>query len=164
MIKILNTYFASTASREDIMENSSKHQSLPGIGNMSMERATISSWIRQSRYRAKRQDIYSDLEISDVEEIIECYKNQCAYCGSAAETLDHPFPLKIVAPNIPANILPSCKDCKNIKKNNDLVWMFSSGKLEQESYLALLQQLFDRRGGDIIKGHVRKVTGIIGES
>jgi len=129
-----------------------------------MERSTISSWIRQARYRAKRQDIYSDLEISDVEEIIESYEDKCAYCGDEAETLDHPFPLKPTAPNVPANILPSCKDCKAHKKNNDLVWMFSSGTLEQVKYLELLQQMFSRKGGDTIKEHVRKVTGLVGDS
>lgn len=129
-----------------------------------MERATISSWIRQARYRAKRQDIYSDLEISDVEDIVECHEGQCAYCGEDAETLDHPFPLKPTAPNVPANILTSCKECKSLKKNNDLVWMFSSGHLDQEKYLALLQEMFDRKGGDTIKEHVRKVTGLVGDS
>jgi 5-methylcytosine-specific restriction endonuclease McrA len=129
-----------------------------------MERAAISSWIRQARYRAKRQDIYSDLEIADVEEIVEHYKNNCAYCGNTAETLDHPFPLKTTAPNVPANVLLSCKTCKTLKKNNDLVWMFSSGHLKQENYLELLQQMFGRKGGDTIKEHVRQVTGIVGDS
>lgn len=163
MIKAFSAYFALMANSEDIMDKSSKHERLP-FESVSMERTTISSWIRQARYRAKRYDIYSDLEISDVEGIIESYNNNCAYCGQKAETLDHPFPLKPTAPNVPANILPSCKNCKGIKKNNDLVWMFSSGELNQNVYLELLQQMFNRKGGDTIKDHVRNVTGLVGDS
>jgi 5-methylcytosine-specific restriction endonuclease McrA len=105
-----------------------------------MERSTISSWIRQARYRAKKHSIYSDLKIGDVEEIVTAHENRCAYCESEADTLDHPFPIKETAPNVPANVLPACKNCKTSKKNNDLVWMFSSQKISQKKYLELLQQ------------------------
>lgn len=125
-----------------------------------MDNKTISSWIRQARYRAKRQDIYSDLEIQDIVEILADQNNKCAYCQCGEpDTLDHPFPLKDHAPNIPANVVPVCKQCKQAKKNHDLIGMFTSGFITEARYIELLGQLFSKRGGDIIKEYVRRLTG-----
>lgn len=125
-----------------------------------MERSLISSWIRQARYRAKRQNIHSDLKIEDVEATIAHYNNCCVYCEAEIETLDHPFPLTDTSPNIASNVVPCCKKCKSLKKSNDLVWMFTEKHLEQELYLTILQNMFNCRDGDKIKEHVRCVTGI----
>ena len=92
-----------------------------------MNRSTISGWVRQARYRAKGRNIYSDLQIEEIEEIIKSYGGKCAYCDVPADTLDHPFPLNENTTNTQANALPCCKSCKSIKKNNDLVWMFTDG-------------------------------------
>lgn len=161
VVKTPSSNLALVATREDIIEESFEHTCPHDLGNVSMERSTISSWIRQARYRAKKQNIYSELEIDDVETIIEAYDGNCAYCGSEADTLDQPFPIKETAPNVSANVLPCCKDCKSIKKSNDLVWMFSSKHIDQERYLELLQQMLSRSGGDQIRKHVRRVTGIV---
>ncbi len=126
---------------------------------MTIPNKTISSWVRQARYRAKKHNIYSDLSITDVQTILAA-ADRCAYCGRAGEVLDCPFPLKDGGPNVPANVLLCCKNCKTLKNNNDLVWMYSSGKLSEEIYLALLEILFSRRGGEHIKTHVRRVTGM----
>lgn len=125
-----------------------------------MDSKTISGWIRQARYRANKRDIYNKLQISDVQKIIEDFDGECAYCGAEAETLDHPFPIRETAPNVPANVLPSCKDCKTVKKSNDIVWLFMQNKLDQPKYLEILRSMFSREGGDIIKNHVKLVTGI----
>lgn len=125
-----------------------------------MDSKTISSWIRQARYRANKRDIYNELKIADVQEIVEDFDGKCAYCGNKAETLDHPFPIKETAPNVPANVLPSCKKCKTDKKTNDIVWLFTQGKLQQLKYLEILKSMFSKTGGDIIKAHVKLVTGI----
>src|SRR5262245_35451012 len=92
---------------------------MAGIDNRS-----ISSWVRQARYRAKKHDIYSDLEVADVHDIITSADGKCAYCGQDAETLDCPFPLKDNGPHVPANCVPCCRTCKNTKSNNDIVWLF----------------------------------------
>ena len=125
-----------------------------------MNNKIVSSWIRQARYRANRRNIYSNLQISDVQEIIEDFDGKCAYCDKKAEILDHPFPITDTSPNVPANVLPSCKKCKTNKKTNDIVWFFTQGKLQQPKYLAILKSMFSREGGDIIKNHVKLITGI----
>lgn len=132
-----------------------------------MDSKTISSWIRQARYRANKRDIYSDLQISDVQEIVEDFGGICAYCdeskdcwGSQADTLDHPFPLSDKTPNVPANVLPVCKGMKNVKKNNDLAWLFMTGAIKQDTYLKALKAMLNRRGGDLMKQHIKTITGI----
>lgn len=130
------------------------------IAEFQMDKSTISSWVRQARHRAKKHDIYNSLTIEAVEQIISDHQGTCAYCGVKADTLDHPFPLKDEAPNAPANILPSCKSCKDIKKNNDLVWMFSNGRISKEKYVTLLEGMLKFDGGPELKKHVKKVTGM----
>jgi hypothetical protein len=127
-----------------------------------MDGKIISSWVRQARYRAKSHDIFSDLETTDAKDIVDDFEDKCAYCDKPAETFDHPFPLRTSAPNVPANALPTCKLCKGTKKNNDIVWMFAQGNIDQERYLHILQFMFGQRGGDIIKERVRLATGIVG--
>lgn len=125
-----------------------------------MDNKVISSWVRQARYRAKRHNIHSDLEIQDVLAIIAETGSKCTYCQrNESDTLDHPFPLKDHILNTPANVVPVCKECKRVKKNNDLLWLFSSKTITEARYLELLSQLFSRKGGDIIKEHVRKLSG-----
>lgn len=130
---------------------------------MPIDNKSVSSWVRQTRYRAKKHDIFSDLEVQDVAAILDAGKCQCSYCGGDGDTLDCPFPLKDGGPHVPANVVPCCKACKKVKGTNDLVWLFSSGKIAEAHYVALLEELFKRRGGDKIKSHVRRATGMIGE-
>lgn len=127
---------------------------------MAIDNRAVSSWVRQARYRAKKANIHSDLNVSDVQEIIKSNSGICCYCKKPGETLDCPFPLKNGGPNVPANVVLCCKDCKTSKNNNDVVWMFSSGLLTEEQYMAILQELLKRRGGDKIKEHVRRATGM----
>ena len=124
-----------------------------------MLKSIISSWVRQARHRAKKHDIYNDLDIDDVEQIITEHTT-CAYCAAEPTTLDHPFPLKDIAPNVPANVLPICRKCKSVKKYNDMVWMFHTGRISNELYLKLIETLVNRRGGNRIKEHIKLVTGI----
>ena len=56
-----------------------------------MHNKVVSSWIRQARYRAKRQNIHSELEINDIINIISEHDGKCAYCTNKHDTLDHPF-------------------------------------------------------------------------
>jgi hypothetical protein len=132
-----------------------------------MDNKVISSWVRQARYRANKRNIYNDLQILDVREIIDEFDGKCAYCdpakacwGREADALDHPFPLSENTPNVPANVLPCCKEIKNIKKNNDLAWLFMVGIIKQDKYLKLLRSMLGRRGGDKVRQHLKAITGI----
>lgn len=127
-----------------------------------MLKSTISSWVRQARHRAKKHEIHNDLEIADIESILVANPS-CAYCIEKPATLDHPFPLKDGAPNVPANVLPICRDCKDFKKYNDLVWLFHNNKVNKDAYLSLIEAMLTRRGSELVKNHIKKVTGIVNE-
>lgn len=128
---------------------------------MAIDNKAVSSWVRQARYRAKKHHIYSDLEVADVQIILQSSSGCCAYCKKEAETLDCPFPLRDGGPNVPANTVPCCKSCKLLKNNNDIVWMFAGGHISNPIYLALVQELCSRRGGDKIREHIRRATGLV---
>lgn len=126
-----------------------------------MDTKIISNWVRQARFRAKRHDIYSNIEMSEVQEMINKYDSKCAYCMiEEANTLDHPFPLKDNAPNVIANVVTCCVSCKGRKKNNDLLWFYNHDLITESNYLRLLEELFNRPNGDRIKNHVRKASGM----
>jgi len=124
-----------------------------------MEKNTISSWVRQARHRAKKQQLPNDLDIQEVEKIVEFY-GSCAYCDEPYETLDHAFPLKDSAPNVAANILPSCKKCKLAKKNNDLVYLFEKEQISKDRYIKLLKEVLTRPGKKVLKEHIKAITGM----
>lgn len=125
-----------------------------------MDNKSVSNWVRQARFRAKKHDIYSDIDMEDVTKMLAEHK-VCCYCKKCeSETLDHPFPLKDNAPNVLANIVTSCMGCKGKKKNNDLLWMYNKGLITEDVYLSLLADLFARKHGGLIKDHVKKVSGI----
>ena len=126
---------------------------------MAINNKTISSWIRQARHRAKKHDIYSDINVADVQDMLTADPT-CAYCGNEAITIDCPFPIKSKAPNVPANIVLCCKECKNVKGTNDVVWLFTTGKLSEQAYLKLINTMLARRGGDKVKEYVKMATGI----
>lgn len=126
-----------------------------------MDRATISSWVRQSRYRAKRHNIISDLDVADIDAIMQEHDSKCAYCSAEAETFDHLFPLKDRVANVPANIVPSCKRCKRVKKTSDLVWMYNTSKISEIVYITILKMIMQRRGNAQIKAYLQRVTGQI---
>lgn len=132
-----------------------------------MDSKTISNWLRQIRYRANKRSINSDIQISDVHEVIDDFDGKCAYCdkskkcwGTKANTLDSPFPLSENTPNIQANILPCCKEIKQLKKNNDIIWLFTSKLITQETYLSILKVILKKRGGNLLKQYIKLVTGI----
>lgn len=129
-----------------------------------MDNKAISSWVRQARYRAKKHGIESDLSIEDVSSIIEEYNGKCAYTGKTAETLDHPFPLKSGAPNVPANVLPVSKKIKTLKKSHDIVWLFMEGHISKDIYLSILNGMLSRKGGDLVRENIKLATGLEDES
>lgn len=128
-----------------------------------MDRVTISSWVRQSRHRARKHNIVSDLEVSDINDILAAHESNCGYCSKSAETFDHPFPLKDKVPNVPANVVPACKKCKRVKKTSDIVWMFNNSHITQDAYIQLVSKMMQRRGSALVKSHMKQITGNINE-
>lgn len=128
-----------------------------------MDRTAISNWVRQARYRAKKYDVYSNLEVEIIEEIIDYYSGKCVYCDDKAEALDHPFPLRDFAPNISSNTVPICKQCKKRKKSQNLSWMFNNGHISNELYIKLIGEMLSRDDSDRLKNHIKKAIGIFDE-
>lgn len=125
-----------------------------------MEKSSISNWIRQSRHRAKKHNIYSDVKIGQIQEIIDYYGSKCAYCDEEMAALDHSFPMKDRAPNVPSNILPLCRSCKDKKKFNDIAWMYNNNYITNEKYTELLKEMLNRHGSEELKKHLKKIMGV----
>lgn len=123
-------------------------------------RNKISSWVRQARHRAKRYDCISRLELADLTALLTEYNSLCAYCDEKAVTMDHAFPLSDKAPNVLANCLPACRGCKEKKKNGDLVVYQKEGHISEERMLSLIKQMLERDGCDLVRDHIRNITGI----
>ena len=122
-----------------------------------MERTTISNWVRQARHRAKKNDLINELTVNEVEQLCEQYDYLCIYCKEQATTLDHAFPLKDKAPNVVANVVPSCHTCKRSKKDNNILMILK----ESADLNSLLVDMLSRQGGDILKDYIKEITGYI---
>lgn len=121
----------------------------------------ISSWVRQSRHRAKNYKVITRLEVKAIQELINELNGLCAYCLKLEVfTLDNAFPISDGAPNVLANILPACQDCKHKKGNRDLIAIFSDGQLSRERYLTLLKEMLDRDGKEELRNYIKGITGV----
>jgi 5-methylcytosine-specific restriction endonuclease McrA len=128
---------------------------------MAIDVKALSSWVRQLRHRAKKHNLYNDLTIQEIQSVIREYDNLCCFCNQLSEVLDMAFPLRNGAPNVQANVLPLCKKCKNIKGNDDLITMFTSNIIERDKFLTILKSCFNRNHGDVLRIHVRALSGHI---
>ena len=119
---------------------------------------TISNWVRQARHRAKKHGCINRLYLSDILDILKAYNSQCAYCSSAAYSFDHAFLLSNRAPNVLANCLPACRECKEKKKGRDLVAYKQT--IGDARFIELIRAMLSRDGADELRDHIRSVTGI----
>ena len=128
---------------------------------MSKDFKTASSWVRQLRHRAKKHNLFNDLSIEEIHEVIESFDFKCCLCGGDYYLLDTCFPLKDNAPNIQANVMTLCKECKSKKKNLDLLQMCSSGLITRQVFSNMLKSCFKRNHGDVFKSYVKALSGYI---
>jgi len=126
-----------------------------------MSRENVSSWVRQLRYRAKKHDLFNDLSIQEIHDVIDYYKEKCCFCSDDFTQLDTCFPLKENAPNIQANIIPLCSSCKAKRKNYDMLEMVSLGIISKSQFEDLLKACFKRNHGDVFKAYVKALSGYI---
>lgn len=131
-----------------------------------MDNKSISNWIRQARYRANKKNIYSDLEIQDIQTTIKQFNGRCAYCdpsktcwGSPADTLVHAFNLTDDSPNVAANVIPVCKQMKSSNRGGDLASLLSTGVILKATYLSIIEILLLKRGGDTIRQYIKSIMG-----
>lgn len=119
----------------------------------------ISGWLRQSRYRARKSNVEVDVSFQEVVDIYEEYDYHCAYCGSHADSPDHPFPIRDRGPCVPANVVPCCNNCRNLKKNHNLIRFYQDGHLTEDTLHAIIKSMVVRKGGADLRNCIKKTIG-----
>lgn len=123
-------------------------------------RHKVSSWVRQARHRAKKHNVTNDLDVRTIHDLLDEFKQLCAYCSEPAVTLDHPFPLSDKAPNVLANVLPCCQVCKTLKGVSDLVTFHTTGHIAKDQFIAIIRGMLTRAGCNNLREHIKGITGI----
>lgn len=126
---------------------------------MAKDVKALSSWVRQLRHRAKKHNLYNDLSINEIQEVIKQYEGKCCLCTNDYELLDMAFPLREGAPNVQANVLPLCNSCKDIKKNDDILSMVTNNLISHEKFTMLLKRCFNNNHGDRLACYVKVLSG-----
>lgn len=62
-------------------------------------------------------------------------KNECVYCGTESDTMDHVIPKKLGGPDSANNLVNSCKHCNSSKSDRDMVDWWINGLGREESTL-----------------------------
>ena len=65
------------------------------------------------------------------QQIFEAWQHQCAYCGDAADTLDHVKPRHKGGATVTTNLVPACRPCNRNKGSEEWQQWFN----QQDSYL-----------------------------
>lgn len=65
------------------------------------------------------------------QQIFEAWGHQCAYCGEAADTLDHVKPRHKGGATVTTNLVPACRPCNRRKGSEEWQQWFN----QQDSYL-----------------------------
>jgi 5-methylcytosine-specific restriction endonuclease McrA len=65
------------------------------------------------------------------QQIFEAWQHQCAYCGDAADTLDHVKPRHKGGATVTTNLVPACRPCNRRKGSEEWQQWFN----QQDSYL-----------------------------
>lgn len=118
-------------------------------------RLHISGWLRQNRHRLQKSNVPVEISFADIMEIYELFGYKCVYCGGVADSPDHPFPLKIGGPCVPANVLPCCNSCRAKKRGNDIVQFYRDGYIPKEQLQSIIKSMFKRRGGEQVRDHIK---------
>lgn len=126
---------------------------------MAKDVKALSSWVRQLRHRAKKHNLFNDLSILEIQDVINQYDGKCSLCDKNYDILDMAFPLREGAPNIQANVIPLCYECKDLKKNEDILFMVSNGLITKDKFTLLLKKCFNNNHGDRLAAYVRILSG-----
>lgn len=65
------------------------------------------------------------------QQIFEAWEHQCAYCGDAADTLDHVKPRHKGGATVTTNLVPACRPCNRRKGSEEWQQWFN----QRDSYL-----------------------------
>ena len=126
---------------------------------MSKDLKALSSWVRQLRHRAKKHNLFNSLSISEIQEVIDSSESKCCLCGADYAVLDMAFPLKDGAPNVQANVIILCDKCKDLKRNEDLLYLVSNDIISKSVFAGVLKLCFNRNHSDVLITHVKALSG-----
>ena len=126
---------------------------------MSKDLKALSSWVRQLRHRAKKHNLFNDLSISEIQEVIDYTNGKCCLCDADYTVLDMAFPLKDGAPNVQANVIILCDKCKDLKRNENLLYLVSNDIILKSVFANVLKLCFSRNHSDILVSHVKALSG-----
>ncbi len=115
----------------------------------------ISGWLRQSRYRARKAGVMTEVKYEDIIEIYESQEYKCIYCGADADSPDHPFPIKERGPCVPANIVPCCDVCRNKKKNRNLVEFYQDKNITDDKLQEIIKFMLSKPGSEYIRNYLK---------
>lgn len=65
------------------------------------------------------------------QQIFDAWQHQCAYCGDAADTLDHVKPRHKGGATVTTNLVPACRPCNRNKGSEEWQQWFN----QRDSYL-----------------------------
>lgn len=104
-------------------------------------KASLRAAFRRSLYRAAG-DIDTDLVSS-----VACRYGECAYCGKAADTIDHIIPLCRGGSNAFDNLVPACRRCNTKKGAKSIVQFLGSTEAMQfyARHSAILEEAVHER-------------------
>ena len=104
-------------------------------------RLRVSSWLRQTKWRARQKNRWPNLQLSELWQVFESHKFQCAYCDSPAQTADMAFPMTCGGPVVASNILPTCKACAGQKCGKDLIAYYQTKQIDDKRLEAIMASM-----------------------
>lgn len=120
-----------------------------------LQRIRVGGWLRQTRFRARKYGCTIDLSLEDVLNAIKGGK--CYLCGIDTEIPDLAFSISDKAPCVQANLVVCCPDCRINRKNKNPIELYKAGKITREKLQSILVELSRRKGGSILKEHLRQI-------
>lgn len=94
--------------------------------------------VSQQNARAQKHNLPGDLLVDEWLKTIKYFGNQCAYCGSRWDCLDHVVPLALGGGTTKTNCVPACSSCNAQKNARPLIETRLSNKETVLSFCGLL--------------------------
>jgi 5-methylcytosine-specific restriction endonuclease McrA len=126
---------------------------------MAKDIRALSGWVRQLRHRARKHNLFNQLDMSEIHEVLDQYTQCCCICDDAYDVLDMAFPLKDGGPNAQANVIPLCVMCKNLKKNRNILEMVTDGYINKDKFAEILKKCISNNNGDVLIDHIKSLSG-----
>jgi hypothetical protein len=118
--------------------------------------------VADANLRTEELGLKSTLTVGDWLKIIARYKNTCAYCGRAANCLEHLKPVKFGGGTTKKNCVPACASCNKAKGNAQTGWVPRMQYVDEVKYYALERCQFRVKGGmiDVLGEEINKLANL----